>query len=77
MEKNLIFTTVEDGFEGRKAYNAGLEAVLKEAYVIGEQFEAQEKVTHLQTAILNALMMLRAVISTQQWEEQQAAQKKE
>lgn len=62
--------------EGRKAYNTGLEAVLKEAYGIGDQFKAQEEVARLQTAILNALMMVRAVISTQQWEEQQAAQKK-
>jgi len=30
----------------------------------------------LQTALLNMLMLVRAVVSTQQWQEQQAQQKK-
>ena len=62
--------------EGRLACNAGLEAALKEAYAIGDQFEAQEKITRLQTALLNMLMLVRAVVSTKQWQEQQAQQKK-
>lgn len=57
--------------EGRLACNAGLEAALKEAYAIGDQFEAQEKIARLQTALLNMLMLLRTVITTQQWQEQQ------
>jgi hypothetical protein len=59
-------------FEGRKAYNLGLEAALKDAYAIGDQFEAQDKMTRLQTAMLNTLMMVRTAVSTQQWEEQRA-----
>jgi hypothetical protein len=59
-------------FQGRMAYNAGLETVLKDVYAIGDQFEAREKMTRLQTAILNTLMMVRTAITTQQWEEQQA-----
>jgi len=62
-------------FEGRKAYNAGLEAALKTAYEIGGQFEAQDKMERLQTALLNTLMMVRTAITTQQWEEQQAKEK--
>ena len=58
--------------EGRLACNAGLEAALKETYAIGDQFEAQDKMSRLQTALLNMLMMVRAVVSTQQWQEQQA-----
>jgi hypothetical protein len=60
-------------FDGRMAYNHALAAVLEQAYAIGDQFEAQEKIVRLQTAILNALMMLRSAITTQQWQEQQAA----
>ncbi len=60
-------------FDGRMAYNHALSAVLEQAYAIGDQFEAQEKIVRLQTSILNALMMLRSVITTQQWQEQQAA----
>ncbi|MCC6795279.1 MAG: hypothetical protein IT366_09190 [Candidatus Hydrogenedentes bacterium] len=56
--------------EGRIAYNVALEGVLKEAYAIGNQFDATEKMELLQTAILNTLMMLRACVSTQQWQEQ-------
>ena len=63
-------------FEGRKAYNIGLEAALKDAYAIGDQFEAREKMVRLQTAMLNTLMMVRTAVSTQQWEEQQAKEKK-
>jgi hypothetical protein len=59
-------------FEGRKAYNIGLEAALKDAYAIGDQFEAQDKMTRLQTAMLNTLMMVRTAVSTQQWQEQRA-----
>ena len=59
-------------FAGRMAYNAALEAVLKDAYAIDGQFKAQEKVARLQMAILNALMMVRASASTQQWEKQRA-----
>lgn len=63
-------------FTGRMAYNAALEAVLKEAYEIAPQFKAQEKITRLQTSILNTLMMLRACLSTQQWHEQRAKEAK-
>lgn len=63
-------------FDGRMKYNAELEAVLREAYAIGGEFEATDKMERLQTAVLNMLMMLRASISTQQWEEQQAKNKK-
>ncbi len=61
--------------EGRKAYNAGLEAVLKDACAIGNQFGAQDKMDRLQTAMLNTLMMVRTAVSTQQWEEQRAKEK--
>ena len=57
-------------FEGRKAYNARLGEILKAAYAVGCQFEAKDKMARLQTALLNALMMVRTAISTQQWEEQ-------
>ena len=63
-------------FEGRKAYNAGLETALKEAYAIGNQFKAQDKMVRLQTAMLNAMMMVRTAITTQQWEEQQVKDQK-
>ena len=63
-------------FEGRKAYNAGLETALKDAYAIGDQFKAQDKMVRLQKAMLNALMMVRTAITTQQWEEQQAKDQK-
>jgi hypothetical protein len=59
-------------FDGRMAYNHALEAVLKEAYAIGGDFKAQDKMDRLQTAMLNALMMVRTAITTQQWQEQQA-----
>ena len=62
-------------FEGRMAYNAGLEAALKDAYAIGDKCEAQEKITRLQTAMLNTLMMVRTAITTQQWQEQRAKER--
>ena len=62
-------------FEGRMAYNHALDAVLKEAYAIGGEFRAQEKLARLQTAMLNGLMMLRTAITTQQWQEQQARER--
>lgn len=52
------------------------ESALKDAYAIGEQFETQDKIVRLQTAMLNTVMMVRAVISTQQWQEQLKAQSK-
>jgi hypothetical protein len=51
---------------GRKAYSAALEVCLKEAYAVGDQFSAQEKTKRLQTALLNAMMMVRTAISTEQ-----------
>ncbi len=63
-------------FDGRMAYNAGLEAALKEAYAAEGGFGEAEKYSRLLAALLNTMMMLRASISTQQWEEQQASQKK-
>lgn len=57
---------------GRMAYNTALEGVLKEAYAIGTEFKAQEKMARLQASILNTLMMVRACVSTQQWQEQRA-----
>lgn len=62
-------------FDGRMAYNHGLEAVLQETYEIGGQFADQEKMVRLQTAMLNALMMVRTVVTTQQWQEQQALER--
>ncbi len=48
----------------------------KEAYAAEGGFGEAEKYSRLLAALLNTMMMLRASISTQQWEEQQASQKK-
>ena len=56
--------------EGRMAYNAALETCLRDSCAIGDQFEDQERIQRLQTAMLNTLMMLRTAITTVQWKEQ-------
>jgi len=58
-------------YEGRMAYSSALEACLKDAWSFDKQFEEQDKITRLQTAMLNTLMMLRACLSTVRWGEQQ------
>ncbi len=58
-------------YEGRRAYNAGLEACLKQAWELENDFEEREKVKRLQTAMLNALMMVRTALSTVEWAQQQ------
>lgn len=57
--------------EGRKNYNLKLEQCLKDAQSLDGQFEAQAKLTNLQVALLNNLVMLRTAISTVDWMGQQ------